>query len=127
MNEEKNYSAFKSKSGIKRILKAFQYALLGLRAAWKYEHAFRQELFFGMILLVVTCLTRTTSIEKLLLSGSIFLILIVELLNSSIEATVDRISIDPHVMSGRAKDLGSAAVLLSIINAGIIWITIFTP
>ena len=114
-------SEFKSKSGLKRILSAFSYSVAGLRTAWTHEHAFRQELILVAVGAAVALALPISAYQKLLLIGVLLLVLIVELINSAIEAVVDRISLERHPLSKNAKDLGSAAVLLSLILAGLSW------
>ncbi|VAW97849.1 Diacylglycerol kinase [hydrothermal vent metagenome] len=94
---------------------------MGLIAAYKNEAAFRQELWLTIILAPVAIYLGHTGVERALLLGSLFLVLIVELLNSAIEAVVDRIGSEHHELSGRAKDIGSAAVMLALLNLTIIW------
>lgn len=115
------------KTGLKRIIDASLYSWLGIKAALKHEAAFRQELFLGIIMTPIAIIYAKTSIELALLMGSLFLVLIVELLNSAVEAVVDRISDEHHVLSGRAKDLGAAAVMFALINVIVIWGVIFWP
>ncbi|MCL6483802.1 MAG: diacylglycerol kinase, partial [Janthinobacterium lividum] len=103
---------FKSKSGLRRIFSAFFYSLDGLKAAWRHEHAFRQELGLFIIGTLIALLLRISAFEKLVLIGVLLLVLIVELINSALEAVVDRISLERHPLSKNAKDFGSAAVLL---------------
>jgi diacylglycerol kinase (ATP) len=105
-------SQFKSKSGWKRIFSAFFYSIDGLRAAWRHEHAFRQELMLFIVGAAVALALPVSAVEKLLLIGVLALVLIVELINSAIEAVVDRVSLERHPLSKNAKDFGSAAVLL---------------
>lgn len=112
---------FKSKSGLKRIFSAFFYSLDGLKAAWRHEHAFRQELCLFVVGTVIALLLRISAFEKLVLIGVLLLVLIVELINSAIEAVVDRISLERHPLSKNAKDFGSAAVLLTCILAFAAW------
>src|SRR5471030_1935249 len=112
-------SEFKSKSGMRRIFSAFTYSLDGFRSAWKYEHAFRQELILFVVGTVVALLLHISAFEKLMLIG--VLVLIVELINSAIEAVVDRISLERHPLSKNAKDFGSAAVLLAFLLAIAAW------
>lgn len=114
-------SEFKSKSGLKRILSAFLYSLDGLKAAWRHEHAFRQELALFAVGTVVALALRISAFEKLLLIGVLVLILIVELINSALEAVVDRVSLERHPLSKNAKDFGSAAVLLACLLAAAAW------
>jgi len=116
----------KSGKGIDRIFRAFSWSMSGLKAAFMQEAAFRQELFLCIILVPLAFYFGKTGLEKALLLGSLMLVLIVELLNSAIEAVVDRISKDQHVLAGQAKDMGSAAVFLSLLNVAIVWILILT-
>lgn len=115
------------KTGLSRIVNASKYSWLGYKAGFKYEAAFRQELFFCVILLPVAIIYSESNIELALLVGSLFLVLIVELLNSGIEAIVDRVSDEHHELSGRAKDLGAAAVMTALINVVVIWCIILLP
>ena len=108
-------------TGIKRIINAFGFSLLGLQAAFKNESAFRQELALCVILIPASFWLGQTAVERVLLIGALLLVLIIELINSAIEAIVDRIGSEHHELSGRAKDIGSAAVLISLINSTIIW------
>jgi diacylglycerol kinase (ATP) len=108
-------------TGIRRIINAFGYSFLGLKAAFKHESAFRQEVTAFVIMFPLSFWVGQTAIERALLIGTLFLVLIAELANSAIEAIVDRVSHEHHELSGRSKDIGSATVLLSIINATIIW------
>ncbi|MBA5605451.1 diacylglycerol kinase [Duganella sp. FT3S] len=114
-------SEFKSKSGLKRILSAFFYSLDGLKAAWRHEHAFRQELALFAAGTILALALRISAFEKLLLIGVLVLILIVELINSALEAVVDRVSLERHPLSKNAKDFGSAAVLLACLLAAAAW------
>lgn len=109
---------------VQRILKAFGYSLAGIRAAIRHEAAFRLELVLFVVLAPVGLWLGNGPVERTLLIGSLLLVLIVELLNSAVEATVDRISPARHPLSGRAKDLGSAAVFVSLLNAGVTWFLI---
>ncbi len=110
--------------GPKRIFKAYFYSLQGLKAALRHEAAFAEELILVAIMLPIGIWASDNNIERALLIGSLFLILITELLNSAIEAVVDRIGPEHHELSGRAKDLGSAAVFLTLLNGAIIWLLI---
>jgi diacylglycerol kinase (ATP) len=114
-------SPHKGKTGIKRLLNAFHYSLSGLKEAYRNEDAIRQEVLLATILLPLAFWLESASIGRALMIGSVLLLLIVELLNSAIEATVDRISLDDHRLAKRAKDIGSAAVLITIINMVLIW------
>jgi diacylglycerol kinase (ATP) len=113
--------ANKNYYGVARIYRAFCWSMAGIRSAIKHEAAFRQELIFFIILLPVGLFLGQTGSEKALLVGTLFLVLIVELLNSGLEAVVDRIGLENHELSGRAKDLGSAAVFLSLVNVICVW------
>jgi diacylglycerol kinase (ATP) len=108
-------------TGLKRIWNATLYSLAGLRAAWQGESAFRQETLLSVVLVPTAFWLGTTVVERSLLIGSCLLVMIVELLNSAIEAVVDRIGSERHDLSGRAKDLGSAAVFLSLALVLIVW------
>lgn len=111
-------------TGFTRILKATRYSLQGLSAAWKHESAFRQELLLGIILLPASFWLANSWVEVAVLMGVCFLVLIVELLNSAIEAVVDRVGHEHHDLAGQAKDMGSAAVMLSLIMAVATWVLI---
>ena len=115
------------KTGLSRIIDASKYSWLGYKAGFKNEAAFRQELIFCAILSPIAIIYSESHIELALLLGSLFLVLIVELLNSGIEAIVDRVSDEYHELSGRAKDLGAAAVMTALINVIVIWGIIFWP
>ena len=114
-------SPHKSKSGMTRIWNAFRYSMEGFKAAYEHEHAFRQELAMAVILAPLGLYLCSNGIERALLVGSVFLVLLVELLNSAIEATVDRISLENHSLAKRAKDVGSAAVFLSLVSLALVW------
>ncbi len=120
-------SALHSTLSIARIVNAFKYSLNGFSAAFRHEAAFRQELVFVIPAFCVLWFLPVTAVEKVLLLASLLLVLIVELLNSAVEAVVDRVSEERHPLSGRAKDFGSAAVLLSLIVMGATWILIAGP
>jgi len=109
------------KTGISRIIAAAAYSWKGLCAAFKNEAAFRQELLLLLILTPVALWLGDGGIEYALLIGGLFLVLMVELINSAIEAVVDRIGSEQHELSGRAKDIGSAAVFVALVNAALIW------
>jgi diacylglycerol kinase (ATP) len=117
-------SPYKGKTGIKRLANAFTYSVAGTLAAFKHEDAFRQEVILSVVLIPLAIYLGQTAIEQALMITSILLIIIVELLNSSVEATVDRISVKRHKLSKRAKDIGSAAVFFSLVNAAVIWFLI---
>jgi diacylglycerol kinase (ATP) len=114
-------SQFKSKSGFRRLTGALRYSFEGLRTAWRSEHAFRQELLLVVPGAIVALLLPVSRLEKLALIASLVLVLIVELINSAIEATVDRISLEPHPLAKNAKDFGSAAVFLALALAAGAW------
>jgi diacylglycerol kinase (ATP) len=114
-------SEFKSTSGLQRILPAMGYAIAGLQAAWKHEHAFRQEMVMVVIGTIVAVFLPVSIFQKLFLIGVLVFVLIVELFNSAIEAIVDRVSLERHPLSKNAKDMGSAAVMLSIFLAVACW------
>jgi len=111
-------------TGLTRIIKAAGYSWKGYRAAWKNEAAFRQEAVAALVAIAIACWLDVDAITRVLLIGSVLLVMIVEILNSAIEAVVDRIGPEFHELSGRAKDMGSGAVLLSIITALITWGTL---
>jgi diacylglycerol kinase (ATP) len=124
---EQNTSEFKSKSGVKRIYAAFFYSIAGFRTAWKSEHAFRQELMLVVPGTIVALLLPVSALEKLALICVLILLLIVELINSAIEAVVDRVSLDRHPLSKNAKDFGSAAVFLALTIVIATWAVIVLP
>ncbi len=114
-------SPYKGKTGLRRLMNAFSYSIAGTLAAFKHEDAFRQEVVLAVVLTPVALYFGDTAIHQALMISSLLFIIIVELLNSSIEATVDRISVKHHKLAKRAKDIGSAAVFFSLINAAVIW------
>lgn len=114
-------SPFKGKTGLTRLLNAFRYSLDGFAAAYRHEDAFRQETLLALILIPLALFLPATAIGKALMIGSVLLVLIVELLNSAEEAVVDRVSLERHHLAKRAKDIGSAAVLLALINVLATW------
>ena len=113
--------AYSGNTGIKRILKAGVFSWQGIRAALKHEAAFRQELLLAMVLLPLAFWLGDTGMEIALLVACVLLVLIVEILNSAIEAVVDRFGMEHHELCGRAKDMGSAAVLFSLVNLTLVW------
>lgn len=117
-------NALKGKRGFQRILNAARYSVDGLRSAWLYEDAFRQELWLAALMIPVALWLPLPLIEKILMIGVVLLVLIVELLNTGIEAAVDRDSLEINPLGKRAKDIGSAAVMLSLILAGGTWAAI---
>lgn len=108
-------------TGIRRIINAAGYSWLGLKAAYKHESAFRQEVWLAVIMIPLGFYLGQDWTDKAILIGSVLFVLIVELLNSAIEAVVDRVGDELHKLSGRAKDMGSAAVLISLIITAMIW------
>jgi diacylglycerol kinase (ATP) len=110
--------------GFQRIINATGYSLAGLKAAWRDEAAFRQEVLLLAVLLPAALWLGSDMIQRTLLIGSLLLVLIVELLNSAVEAAIDRIGPERHALSGRAKDFGSAAVMISLMGAALTWAAI---
>ncbi|MEI7254181.1 diacylglycerol kinase [Dickeya dadantii] len=108
-------------TGITRIIKAAGYSLQGLQQAWRHEAAFRQESLLTLAAIIIACWLPVAMVERLLLIGSVVLIVLFELVNSAIEAVVDRIGMDYHELSGRAKDIGSAAVFVACLLAAGVW------
>ena len=120
-------SPFKGKTGIVRVVRAFFYSMAGLAAAWKHESAFRQEVVLAAVMIPIACLVPVSPVERALLVATVLLVLVVELLNSSVEAAIDRISNDHHPLSKRAKDAGSAAVFVSLVLCGVVWAILLGP
>ena len=118
-------SEFKSKNGLQRILKAAGYSWAGLKAAYKYEAAIRQETWLMVVFLPLAFYVGQTPIARVLLIGATLLVYIVELLNSAIETAVDHTSLQAHPLAGRAKDIGSAAVMIALINFVVTWAMIY--
>lgn len=114
----------KSGAGFTRLGKAFGWSMAGLAATLKHEKAFQQEVGLCLILIPLALWLGETGAEKALLLGSLMLVLIIEILNSAIEAVVDRFGGEHHLLSGRAKDMGSAAVFLALSNAAICWLLV---
>lgn len=117
-------SPHKGKTGLQRLINATRYSLAGLTAATRNEDAFRQELLLAAVLVPAGLLLGHSGTDRALLVGSVLLVLVVELLNSAIEATVDRISLEDHTLAKRAKDIGSAAVMLSLVNLAAVWLLV---
>lgn len=117
-------SPFKGKTGLPRLMNAFGYSLEGFKAAFKHEDAFRQEVFLAIILIPLAFYLGKSPIEKALMIASVLLVLIVELLNSAIEAAVDHTSTEHHALAKRAKDIGSAAVFLALSIVAVVWVLI---
>jgi len=114
-------SPYKGKTGLARLWNACNYSLDGFRAAYRHEDAFRQESLLAAILIPLALWLPVTPVGKALMVASLLLVIIVELLNSAVEATVDRISLENHDLAKRAKDIGSAAVLVSLFNTIAVW------
>ncbi|TXL20191.1 diacylglycerol kinase [Methylococcaceae bacterium HT5] len=110
--------------GFKRIVNAFFFSVAGFKAVWKHEEAFRQEIILLLVTAPLAFWITVNNIERVLLVGSIVAVLLVELLNSAIETAIDRIGHEHHELSGRAKDIGSAAVMLSLALAAFVWVII---
>lgn len=121
---EQPVSEFKSKAGFRRILNASSYAMQGLATAWRTEHSFRQEVLVFALAVIFAFVLPVSGFQKLVLIGVVLLVLIVELMNSAVEAIVDRISLERHPLSKNAKDFGGAAVALTILLAAITWGTV---
>lgn len=111
-------------TGIKRIFLAFGYSIKGIKSAFKYEAAFRQEVLLALILIPIAFIVEVSQVERILLISPVILVLMFEIINSAIEAVVDRIGSEFHELSGRAKDMGSAAVLIGLALTAYIWIEI---
>jgi len=107
--------------GLKRLINACIFSVAGFKATWQHEEAFRQEVVLFLVSTPLALWLGANNIEKVLLIGSVVLVLLVELLNSAVEAVVDRVGFEHHELSGRAKDIGSAAVMLSLFWAGATW------
>ncbi|WMD20158.1 diacylglycerol kinase [Achromobacter seleniivolatilans] len=122
MTHDPHHSPFKSSGGARRILNALRYSLQGLKAAIKYEAAFRQELALAVLMIPAAFFLGRTTVEVFFLIGTVIMVLAAELLNSAIEALADALSVERHPLLGRAKDLGSAAVMLLLIFAGTVWV-----
>ena len=118
---------FKGKKGLTRLWNALGYSRDGIAAAWHHEAAFREEILLATIAIPLAFYLGKTGVDRALLVGSIILILIVEILNSAVEAVVDKASPEKHDLAKRAKDMGSAAVLFSLTNAAVIWACVLWP
>lgn len=118
---------FKGKTGLQRLINAARYSLEGFAAAARHEEAFRQELLLAAALVPLGLWLGDDGVERALLVGSVLLVLVVELLNSAVEATVDRVSPEEHPLAKRAKDLGSAAVMLSLALSAAVWLLVLLP
>lgn len=120
-------SAPPDKTGLRRVYNALLYSMHGLKTCFVKEAAFRQELYLTLALAPLAFLVGETAVETVLLAGSLALVLIVEILNSAVERAIDRISFDRHELSKEAKDMGSAAVFMTILLAMFTWLTIALP
>jgi diacylglycerol kinase (ATP) len=114
-------SPYKGKTGLRRLFNAVGYTWDGLRAAFKHEDAFRQEVFLALLLIPLALYLGETGVERALMIAAVLGVLMVELLNSALEAAVDRISLEHHLLIKRAKDMGSAAVMIALVNAVVVW------
>lgn len=117
----------KGNRGLTRALLAARHSWSGLKFAYREESAFRQELALACVLVPAACVVEVTPVERVVLIGVVLLVLIVELLNSSVEAAIDRISFDDHALSKRAKDFGSAAVMLALLMCVLAWALVLLP
>jgi len=120
-------SSFKSKGGLGRLPRALRDSIAGLRAAWRHEAAFRQELLVGIPLIVAAPWLAPDRLRALLLVASVVLVWIVELLNSAVEALADAVTLERHPLLGRAKEIGSAAVLMALLLAATVWLIVLGP
>ena len=120
-------SPFKGETGLTRIRRAFLNTLAGLADAWRHESSFRQEVALAAILIPIACWAPVTVGERALLVAVVLLVIVVELLNSSVETAIDRISFEQHPLSKRAKDIGSAAVFVALVLGVVVWAIILTP
>ena len=123
MTHDPQHSPFKSTGGARRILNALRYSWQGLKAAVKYEAAFRQELALAVLMIPAAFFLGRTTVEVFFLVGTVVMVLAAELLNSAIEALADALSVERHPLLGRAKDLGSAAVMVALLLCGGVWAT----
>lgn len=120
-------SPFKGKTGLLRIWLAFLNSCAGLADAWRHESAFRQEIALAAVLLPLAALAQVTPAERALLVATVLLVLVVELLNTGVEVAIDRISLERHSLSKRAKDIGSAAVLVALVLLALVWGVVLGP
>lgn len=124
MDSSQIESPHKGKTGLRRIWNALFYSFEGLKAAYRHEDAFRQEVWLAVVLIPLALFLPASGTGKALMIASVLVVLIVELLNSAVEATVDRVSLEHHHLAKRAKDVGSAAVLFSLINVVVVWLLV---
>jgi diacylglycerol kinase (ATP) len=109
-------------TGLRRLIKATGHSMAGLRAAWRNEEAFRLDTLLCVVMTPLALWLGENSVERVLMIGSLVLLLITELLNSGVEAVVDRVGSERHELSGRAKDIGSAAVFIALVNIAVVWV-----
>lgn len=114
-------SPFKGSTGLRRVRNAFDYSLAGLAAAFRHEDAFRQEVMLAAVLIPLALVLPVAAPGKAMMVFSVLVVLIVELINSAIEAVVDRVSLEHHHLAKRAKDIGSAAVLIALVAVALVW------
>lgn len=124
MATDSGQSPYKSKSGLQRVFRAWRYSMQGLRAALKHEAAFRQEAALAIVLVPAAFWLGRSTLEVLLLLAVVVMVLVTELLNSAVEAVCDALTVETHPLIGRAKDLGSAAVMMMLLFAGAVWLSI---
>lgn len=117
-------SPYKGKTGVRRLINALGYSISGLRSAFRHEDAFRQEVALAAVLIPAAFILPVAATARAVMLASVLLVLIVELLNTAVEAVVDRISLEDHELAKRAKDIGSAAVMLSLACMAVIWAVI---
>jgi len=119
--------AYQNARGMARLVNAFRFSMAGFRQCFQHEEAFRQEVFASLLFIPLGLWLGDTGIERAMLVGSWLLVMIVELLNSAIEANVDRVGLERHELSGRAKDIASAAVFSSLVMASSVWLLVLLP
>ncbi len=119
-------SPFKGQRGVRRLLNALHYSVQGFASAYRHEEAFRQEVALAALLTAAALLLHVTGLERAFMLTSVMLVLVVELLNSAVEAAVDRVSLENHRLAKRAKDIGSAAVFVALANVVMVWGAILT-
>jgi diacylglycerol kinase (ATP) len=124
MDNSQLESPHKGKTGLRRVWNAMFYSFEGLKAAYRHEDAFRQEFWLAVVLIPVALFMPASGLGKALMIAAVLLVLIVELLNSAVEATVDRVSLEHHRLAKRAKDIGSAAVMISLLNVVAVWLLV---
>jgi diacylglycerol kinase (ATP) len=117
-------SPHKGKTGLARVWNALFYSLDGFSAAFRHEDAFRQEVILALVLIPLALASHASGVGKALMVGSVMLVLVVELLNSAVEAVTDRVSLENHELAKRAKDMGSAAVMLALLNVPAVWLLV---